>query len=225
MELFVKMELSFLYFLYKISKDGEKMIELGDVIPIYIMTIMGNDILHHQESSIESVVNKLIYLLKTYRDSGFISLQDSKKIPFTKMRIETYNEEMMELIEQFEKSETYVQEICKAVQKKNVINRQYIEEVFQQFQKMSMEMEQNDDQNMKEVKEYVAEEEETESEEEDEIVKVKSSNGKEIYEVNVSRWTCSCPSFQYSRYQEPTCKHVWKVYHERNPESIMNTNA
>lgn len=218
-----KMELSFLYFLYKISKDGEKMIELSDVIPIYIMTIMGNDILHHQESSIESVVNKLIYLFKTYRDSGFIYIQDSKKLPFTKIRIESYNKEMMKLIEQFEKSESYVQDMCSTVQKKNVINRQYIEEVFQQFQKISMEIKEDsdDDQNTKEVKEDVAEEEESDSEEEDEIVKVKSSNGKEVYEVNVSRWTCSCPGFQYSRFQEPTCKHIWKVYHERNPESIM----
>ncbi len=60
------------------------------------------------------------------------------------------------------------------------------------------------------------EEDEEEEEEEDEYEKVKSSDGKTEYIVNMSRWTCNCPGFMYSRYDPPQCKHVYQVYIEKN---------
>jgi hypothetical protein len=60
------------------------------------------------------------------------------------------------------------------------------------------------------------EEEESSDEENDEYEKVKSSDGRKEYMVNMSRWTCSCPGFMYSLYDPPQCKHVYQVYIKKN---------
>lgn len=62
------------------------------------------------------------------------------------------------------------------------------------------------------------EEEEESDEDFDDFVMVKSSDGKTEYKVNTSRWTCSCPSFTYSLYDPPQCKHVYQVYIEQNKD-------
>ncbi len=68
---------------------------------------------------------------------------------------------------------------------------------------------------------YEESEESEESEEDDRIVEVTSSNGEDKYYVNIDRWTCSCPSYQFSLYAEPTCKHLYQVYDKiKNGENV-----
>ena len=59
------------------------------------------------------------------------------------------------------------------------------------------------------------EEEEDNSEEDDKYEIVMSSDGKKEYRVNMTRWTCTCPAFKFSRYEEPRCKHVYDVYKKK----------
>jgi hypothetical protein len=97
-----------------------------------------------------------------------------------------------------------------------------------EFSNLSLKIEQRDNKieewikrqkssNMEiEEKEGNEENEESSDEETDEYEIVKSSDKKKEYKVNVSRWTCNCPGFMYSRYNPPQCKHVYQVYIEKN---------
>ncbi len=46
---------------------------------------------------------------------------------------------------------------------------------------------------------------------ENRIVEVKSSNGVDLYYVDTHQWTCTCPSYLYSLYVPPKCKHIEQV--------------
>lgn len=209
--------LSFLYFLYKMSYHYEKgFVPVNEAISTYILSQNLHDILF-QNGEVERLIKKCMNLMITYRNSGYLSMKNSKNLPFTEMRIESENEEMMEWIEKFEESEEYVENISKSIQKKNSINRQYIYDVFKQFHQMSLDMEKEEKEEETELQEAMEDDNQAE---EDEIIQIKSSDGSTTYQVNVSRWTCSCPSFQYSRYEEPTCKHVWKVFEERKKTAL-----
>jgi hypothetical protein len=211
--------ISFLYFLYKISYHYENgIIPVSEAIIQFIL-------LHHmyniiiEDENVEEMIKECMNFMINCEKSGYLFLENSKDLPFTNLRIQTENEEMTEIIQKFTASEEYIENINRSIQKKNSINRQSIQDVLNKFQKMNIDIEK--DKKEEEDLQEMMKEDEQEDGIPDEIIKMKSSDGSKTYLVNVSRWTCNCPSFQYSRYEEPTCKHVWKVYHERNPESIM----
>lgn len=210
--------ISFLYFLYKISYHYENgIIPVSEAIIQFIL-------LHHmyniiiEDEDVEEMIKECMNFMIICEKSGYLFLENSKNLPFTNLRIQTENEEMTEIIQKFTASEEYIENINRSIQKKNSINRQSIQHVLNKFQKMNIDMQEEED-----LQEMIQDNPQEDGIP-DEIIKMKSSDGSKTYLVNVSRWTCNCPSFQYSRYEEPTCKHVWKVYHERNPESIMHAD-
>ena len=207
--------ISFLYFLYKTSYHYEKnIIPVSEAIIQFILLHHMYDIIIEDED-VEEMIKKCMNFMITCEKSGYIVLENSKDLPFTNLRIQTENEEIMEIIHKFTESEEYIENINRSIQKKNSINRQYIQDLFHKFQKMNIDIQEEEE---------MIQDNPQEDGVPDEIIKIKSSDGSKTYLLNVSRWTCNCPSFQYSRYEEPTCKHVWKVYHERNPESIMHAD-
>jgi hypothetical protein len=210
-------EIAFLYFLYKQSNDGKKMLATHECIQSFILTNTAILESMNDTLSIENTVHQLIHLFKIYRDTGYISIQDSKKLPFTNIRIEYENEEMLEMIGIFDSSEENVEQMCKTVQKKGEIVQSRVKDILEQFQQMSMEIESEREEVKKGLNEKEEEEEISEEESDDDnCVMVVSSDGKSTYHVNVVNWTCTCPSFKYSLYVEPTCKHIWKVYQTRD---------
>ncbi len=207
--------LSFLYFLYKMSYHYEKgIIPVSEAIIQFILLHHMYDIIIEDEN-VEEMIKECMKFMITCEKSGYLLLENSKDLPYTNARIQTENEEMMDIIHKFTESEEYIENINRSIQKKNSINRLYIQDLFQKFQKMNIDVQEEED-----LQEMIQDNPQEDGVP-DEIIKIKSSDGSKTYFVNVSRWTCSCPSFQYSRYEEPTCKHVWKVFEERKKTTVV----
>lgn len=53
------------------------------------------------------------------------------------------------------------------------------------------------------------------------IVKVKSSNGKDVWEVDLTNLTCTCPDYRYRKAKTKSfCKHIQKAIEHVTNEKI-----
>lgn len=213
-----------LYIFYQFHKElkkyGKKFnVErfIKEIVKERLVINPGIDLTVEEETAeIEYCIEKLIHKgWILVENNEYMVNQNNRGVNDILKRIDVLEKEL-EIEEKEEKEEENQESILK--EEKEYMKKMY-EMIHEEFLKMKEErFKLRKEYKNKYQMEIEGEEEEESDEDLDDFVMVKSSNGQTEYKVNTSRWTCSCPSFTYSLYDPPQCKHVYQVYIDQNKD-------